>query len=65
MAGLQSGEGRVMIDSVVWAQDINVTDTHTQPRRHSKCRQRMASGDKNDQRLAIGKQLKSKAMEET
>jgi len=29
MAGLQSGEGRMMIDSVVWAQDINVTDTQT------------------------------------
>jgi len=29
MAGLQSGEGRVIIDSVVWAQYINVTDIHT------------------------------------
>jgi len=29
MAGLQSGKGRMMIDSVVWAQYINVTDTHT------------------------------------
>jgi len=29
MAGLQSGEGRMMIDSVVWAQHINVTDRHT------------------------------------
>jgi len=29
MAGLQSGEGRMMIDSVVWAQYINVTDRHT------------------------------------
>jgi len=38
MAGLQSGEGRMMIDSVVWAQYINVTDTHRQPRRYSKCR---------------------------
>jgi len=28
MAGLQSGEGRMMIDSVVWAQYINVTDSH-------------------------------------
>jgi len=37
MAGLQSGEGRMMIDSVVWVQYINVTDTrtHRQPRRHS------------------------------
>jgi len=31
MAGLQSGEGRMIIDSVVWAQEayINVTDTQT------------------------------------
>jgi len=29
MAGLQSREGRMMIDSVVWAQYINVTDRHT------------------------------------
>jgi len=28
MAGLQSGEGRTMIDSVVWVQYTNVTDTH-------------------------------------
>jgi len=32
----QSGESRMMIDLVVWAQYINVTDT--EPRRHSKCR---------------------------
>jgi len=36
MAGLQSGESRMMIDSVVWAQYITVT--HRQPRRHSKYR---------------------------
>jgi len=42
MAGLQSGEGRMMIDLVVWAQYINATDTQTatqtatQPRRHNK-----------------------------
>jgi len=36
MTGLQSDEGGLMIDSVVWAQYINVTDR--QPRRHSKCR---------------------------
>jgi len=29
MAGLQSGEGRMMIYSVVWAQYINVTDSQT------------------------------------
>jgi len=28
MAGIQSGEGRTMIDSVVWAQYINVTNRH-------------------------------------
>jgi len=33
MAGLQSGEGRMMIDSVVWAQYINVTDTQTDTQR--------------------------------
>jgi len=33
MAGLQFGENRVTIDSVVWVQNINVTDT--QPRRNS------------------------------
>jgi len=27
MAELQSGEGRMIIDSVVWAQYMNVTDT--------------------------------------
>jgi len=36
MARLQCGEGRMIIDSVAWAQYINVTDG--QPRRHSKCR---------------------------
>jgi len=37
MAGLQSGEGRMMIDSVIWAQFISMTDTQTdrQPRCHS------------------------------
>jgi len=38
MAGLQSGEGRMMIDSVVWAQYINMTHTHTQPRHDSNSR---------------------------
>jgi len=28
MAGIQSSEGRMIIDSVVWAQYINVTDSH-------------------------------------
>jgi len=27
MTGLQSGEGRMMIDSVIWAQYMNITDT--------------------------------------
>jgi len=47
MAGLQSGEGRMMIEPVVWAQYINVTDTQTatssQQMRH-KC---TASGGEN------------------
>jgi len=38
MAGLQSGEGRMMVDSVIWAQYINMRHTHRQPRRHGKCR---------------------------
>jgi len=29
MVGLQSGEGRMMIDLVVWAQYINATDAQT------------------------------------
>jgi len=37
LIGRQAGEGRMIIDSVVWKQYINVTDTQTatQPRRHS------------------------------
>jgi len=35
MAGLQSGEGRMIIDSVAWAQYINVTDTQTHRKPHS------------------------------
>jgi len=38
MPRLQSGEGRLMIDSVVWPQYINATNTHTQPRRHNTVR---------------------------
>jgi len=38
MAGLQSGEDRMMIDSVVWAQYVTDTQPHRQPRRQSKCR---------------------------
>jgi len=34
MAGLQSGKGRMMIDSVIWAQYINVTHTHTHTDSH-------------------------------
>jgi len=53
-AGLRSGDGRTMIDSVVWAQYINVTNrqTHRQPRRRSKfpCR-RTATSNKNISRL--------------
>jgi len=52
MAGLQSGEGRMPIDSVIWAQNINVTDTQTatQPRRHNNSRlYALRSGGKNGQ----------------
>jgi len=34
MAGLQSGEDRMMIDSVVWAKYVSVTDTHTHTHSH-------------------------------
>jgi len=50
MAGLQSREERMMIDSVVWAQYINMTDT--QPRRHSNsCPNALRSVGKNDSDL--------------
>jgi len=38
MAGLQSGDDGMMIDSVVWAQYVDVTDIATQSRRHSNRR---------------------------
>jgi len=53
MAGLQSGESRTMINSVVWAQYINVTDT--QPRRYMP-RQRNASGGKSKRKSNRRKQ---------
>jgi len=46
MAGLQSGEGHMMIDSVVCAQYINVTDTQTATSSYQMLRQRTASGGK-------------------
>jgi len=47
MAGLQSGEVRMMIDSVVWAQYVNVTDTQTATSPQQMPRQRTALGSKN------------------
>jgi len=47
MVGLQSDEGRTMIDSVVWARYINVTDTQTATSPQQMSRQRTASGGKN------------------
>jgi len=47
IAGLQSGEGRMMIASVVWTQYINVTDTQTATSPQQMPRQGTASGDKN------------------
>jgi len=44
MAGLQSGAGRMMIDSVVWAQHINVTDTQTATSPQQMPRQCTVSG---------------------
>jgi len=43
MAGLRPGEGRMMIDSVVWAQQINVTDTQTATSPYKMSCQRTAS----------------------
>jgi len=51
MAELQPGEGRTMIDSVVWAQYINVT--HRQPRRHSKCRHTSGKGERRLQLFTL------------
>jgi len=48
MAVLQSGEGRMMVDSVVWAQCINVTDTQTATQTHvSTTIAALRSGGKN------------------
>jgi len=49
MAGLQSGEGRMMIDFVVWAQYINVTDTETATSPEQMLCQCTVSGGKNKQ----------------
>jgi len=58
MAGLQSGEGRMMIDSVIWEKYINVTDT--QPRRHSKCHDNaLHQAAKINHALSPDKQLKT------
>jgi len=43
MAGLQSGEGRMMIDSVIRAQYVNVTDTQTATLPQQMPHQRIAS----------------------
>jgi len=48
MAGLQSGAGCMMIDSVVLAQYINVTDTQTATSPWKMPRQRTASRGRND-----------------
>jgi len=44
MAGLQSGEVHMMINSVVWVQYINVTDTQQTDSHFAIAN---ASGDKN------------------
>jgi len=51
MAGLQSGEGRVMIESVVRAQYINMTDTQTATSPQQMLRQRIVSGGRKPQRM--------------
>jgi len=47
MAGLQSREGRTMIDSVAWTQYIYETDTQTATSPQQMPRQRSASGDRS------------------
>jgi len=56
MAGLQSGEGRTMIDSVVWAQYINVTDRHTDS--HVATANATALGGKNARSISHPPHLK-------
>jgi len=55
MAGMQCGEGRMMIDSVVWAQYayISVTDTQTatSPQQYSRLNA-LHSGSSEDSRLS-------------
>jgi len=57
MAGLQSGEGRIMIDSVVGTQYINVTDTETalyrSMRRAAKNEQMNRPNPVDSMRLAV------------
>jgi len=48
MAGLQFGEGRMVIDSVVLAQYINMTDTQTSTSTLQMSPQRAASDGKKD-----------------
>jgi len=48
MVGLQSGEGRMMIDLVVWAQYINVTDTQTATSPQQMPRYSLVSGNNMD-----------------
>jgi len=59
MAELQSGEGRTMIDSVVWAQYVNVTNTQTatQPRRDSNSRPNEVRSGDNMNRSVFGHSL--------
>jgi len=58
VAGLQSGEGSMLIDSVVWAQFVNVTDTqpHKQPRRHNKFRTNALRREAKNVRLLLHRQ---------
>jgi len=56
MAGIQPGEAHIVIDSVVWAQYINATDTQTDKQTDSHTslyqlpHQRIASRGKNSNR---------------
>jgi len=61
MAGLQSGEGLMLIDSVVWAQYINVTDTQTATSPQQMPRQRTASDGSEVKSVPITLELRSTA----
>jgi len=65
MAGLQSGEGRMMVHSVVWAQYINVTDTQTATSPYSNSRRNALRSCKKRVSVAFHYADKSRTWSET